>query len=215
MKHTGPSLTSIRSSLGAFQRLSSEELRARVTHAAPSLRRAAVTIALVRDEVGQLCFVLTRRASSLRSHGGQWALPGGRLEEGESPEQAALRETAEEVGLQLGPDAILGKLDDYISRSGFLITPIVLGSDRAERLIADPTEVARIYRVPLDALDVEEAPILYSIEESDRPVLCLPLLGDRVHAPTAAVLYQFLEVCLRGQVEARVAHYEQPVFAWR
>ena len=209
------SLEQVRAALASFRRLSSDEIASEVPHASGDLRRAAVAIALVRDEQGALCFVLTRRASGLRNHGGQWALPGGSLEAGEDPVEAALRETAEEVGLRLDGSAVLGRLDDYVSRSGFLITPVVLGSDRYEPLVPDPAEVAKAYRVPLEALDVPEAPILYEIEESERPVLCLPLLGDRIHAPTAAVLYQFLEVCLRQSNDTRVVHYEQPVFAWR
>lgn len=213
--HVDLSLDQVRAALEGFRRLSADEIAEQAPCPVDLPRRAAVTIALVRDDEGQLCFVLTRRASSLRKHGGQWALPGGRLDAGETPEQAALRETREEVGLRLEESAVLGRLDDYVSRSGFLITPVVVGTDLHEPLTPNPAEVAKAYRVPLAALDVPEAPILYEIDESDRPVLCLPLLGDRVHAPTAAVLYQFLEVCLRERVDTRVVHYEQPVFAWR
>jgi hypothetical protein len=73
-------------------------------------------------------------------------------------------------------------------------------------------EVARVHVVPLADLDV--APELVTIPESDRPVIRLPLLGGWVHAPTAAVVHQFSEVVLHGR-GTRVDHYEQPVFAWR
>ena len=80
------------------------------------------------------------------------------------------------------------------------------------RLEANPDEVAELYQIPLESLDV--TPRFIAIPESDRPVIQLPLVGHFVHAPTAAVLYQFREVALHGR-ETRVAHLEQPVFAWR
>jgi 8-oxo-dGTP pyrophosphatase MutT (NUDIX family) len=187
---------------------------ARCTHADAGLRPAAVALALLPDERGAPCFVLTRRAVGLRAHGGQWALPGGRLDAGETPAQAALRELEEEVGLELGPDAALGLLDDYPTRSGFTITPVVVWAGSEARLAANPEEVAAAYRVPLRELEREDVPHLRQIPESDRPVISIPLLGTHIHAPTAAILFQLREVALRG-VETRVAHYEQPVFAWR
>jgi hypothetical protein len=81
-------------------------------------------------------------------------------------------------------------------------------------LAANPAEVARIYRVPLTELARPGSPQFVSIPESDRPVIRYPILGSLVHAPTAAVLYQFMEVALLGR-ETRVAHLEQPVWAWR
>src|SRR5512145_1560688 len=66
----------------------------------------AVAVALLPDAQARPCFLITRRASGLRSHGGQWALPGGRLDPGESPQQAALRELEEEVGLALEGEGV-------------------------------------------------------------------------------------------------------------
>src|SRR5881397_2255965 len=85
-------------------------------------RPAAVAVVLLSDDAGRACFLLTRRAAGLRKHARQWALPGGRLEPGESAVDGARRELAEEVGLALDADAALGLLDDYPTRSGFLIT---------------------------------------------------------------------------------------------
>ena len=177
-------------------------------------RHAAVALALIGDREGRACFVLTRRAAKLRRHAGQWALPGGRLDPGETPAAAALRELQEEVGLATSEAQILGALDDYPTRSGFVITPIVVWGGAAPALEADPTEVAEIHRVPLDELDRPDVPQLRSIPESDRPVISIPLVGTQIHAPTAAILYQLREVVLRG-AGTRVDHYEQPVFAWR
>jgi 8-oxo-dGTP pyrophosphatase MutT (NUDIX family) len=177
-------------------------------------RAAAVAVTLVDDAAGRPCFVLTRRAPRLARHAGQWALPGGRVDPGESAVEAALRELAEEVGLAVGSDAVLGLLDDYPTRSGYVITPVVVWGGRDPALAHDPKEVAEVHRVPLAALLRPEVPRLRRIPESDRPVISIPLDVADVHAPTAAIVYQLREVVMRG-VATRVAHYEQPVFAWR
>jgi len=177
------------------------------------MRPAAVALVVVPDAAGQATVVLTLRAAGLRRHGGQWACPGGHLDPGETPEQAALRELEEEVGLALPPSQILGSLDDYPTRSGFVITPIVVWGSSAP-LRANPREVAGVYLIPLEDLLDPKSVILQSIPQSDRPVLALALLGTLVYAPTAAVLHQFAEVAVRG-CEMRVDGYEQPVFAWR
>ena len=182
--------------------------------AAAERRPAAVAIVLVADEDGRACFLLTRRAATLRAHARQWALPGGRLEPGETAEAAALRELHEEIGLEVGAEAILGRLDDYPTRSGFVITPVVVWGEGVAEPTLNADEVARVYRVPLDDLDRPVVPILIGIPESDRPVIQLPLLGTLIHAPTAAVLYQLREVVMHGR-GTRVDHFEQPVWAWR
>jgi 8-oxo-dGTP pyrophosphatase MutT (NUDIX family) len=182
---------------------------------APDGRRpAAVALVLLPDDLGRSCFLITRRAKTLRDHAGQWALPGGRIDEGESPERAVRRELEEEVGLTLGGDAVLGLLDDYGTRSGFIITPVVVWAERVADLVPNPAEVAGIFRVPLADLDLPDVPRLISIPESARPVIQLPLMGSLIHAPTAAVVYQMREVVLHGR-PTRVDHLEQPVWAWR
>jgi mutator protein MutT len=176
-------------------------------------RPAAVAVVVVPDEEGEAAVVLTLRASGLRRHGGQWALPGGRLDPGETPETAALRELEEEVGLNVPAGHLLGRLDDYPTRSGFVITPVVLWGSGAS-LRASPREVAGIHLVPFRELLDPESLVLQSIPQSDRPVLALSILNTQIYAPTAAILHQFAEVAVAGR-ETRVAHYEQPVFAWR
>src|SRR5581483_11819763 len=80
----------------------------------------------VAGTAGGPAVLLTRRASRLRAHAGQWALPGGRVDPGEEPVTAAFRELVEELDLRLDPSALLGVLDDYPTRSGYVITPFVL-----------------------------------------------------------------------------------------
>jgi mutator protein MutT len=198
------------------------EVRANLERFAP-LRRglpldgrkhAAVALALIRGDAGAACFVLTRRAAKLRNHAGQWALPGGRLDAGETPERAALREMHEEVGLALEESAVLGRLDDYPTRSGFVITPIVVWSGEHAELRPDPAEVAAVYRVPVADLARPGVPHLRRIPESERPVISIPLQGTHIHAPTAAILFQLREVALLGRA-TRVDHFEQPLFAWK
>jgi 8-oxo-dGTP pyrophosphatase MutT (NUDIX family) len=174
-------------------------------------KAAAVAVALVEDD-GGVGVLLTRRAARMRAHAGQWALPGGRTDGGESSVDAARREMHEELGVLVAADAVLGLLDDYPTRSGYVITPVVLWAGRVGDLTPNPDEVASVHVIPLADVDVDARFI--AIEESDAPVIQLPLFGTYVHAPTAAVLHQFREVGLHGR-STRVAHYEQPVFAWR
>lgn len=177
----------------------------------PELKQAAVAVCVtVRDAAP--CLLITRRAPRLRAHAGQWALPGGRREPGETAVDGALRELAEEVGLELRPECVLGLLDDYPTRSGYVITPVVCWAGPTGPLTGNEDEVAAVYQIPLADFDVE--PRLVSIPESDAPVIQLPLLGGYLHAPTAAVVHQFCRIACRGEVH-RVAHYEQPVWAWR
>jgi 8-oxo-dGTP pyrophosphatase MutT (NUDIX family) len=184
----------------------------RVAAGRPELKQASVAVCIMADETGD-SLLITRRAPTLRAHAGQWALPGGRLDAAETVEDAALRELAEETGLRLKPDVVLGSLDDYVTRSGYVMTPVVVwGGVAARELKGSASEVARVYRVPLADLDVE--PEFLAIPESPAPVIRLPLFDRYVHAPTAAIIYQFCQVALHGRAQ-RVAHFEAPVFLWR
>ncbi len=156
---------------------------------------------------------MTLRAAGLRAHSNQWALPGGRCDEGETPVEAALRELHEELGLELGPDDVLGLLDDYPTRSGYLITPVVLWADTRAAISANPEEVASVHRIALEAIEPDDAFDFIAIPESDRRVIRFRHFGQFIHAPTAALIYQFREV-LAGR-DTRVAELEQPVFAWK
>jgi 8-oxo-dGTP pyrophosphatase MutT (NUDIX family) len=181
---------------------------------APVLKRAAVAIALTRDEGGSgTAFLLTRRAAGLRAHSAQWALPGGRCDPGETQAQAALRELHEELGLRLDQDDVLGLLDDYPTRSGYLITPVVLWVSTRAAISPNPEEVASVHRIPLEAIEKRDAFSFTGIPESTRRVIRFRHAGQHIHAPTAALIYQFSEV-LAGR-DTRVVDLEQPVFAWK
>jgi 8-oxo-dGTP pyrophosphatase MutT (NUDIX family) len=180
----------------------------------PALKRAAVAVALTETEAaGGTALLLTLRASGLRAHSNQWALPGGRCDEGETPAQAALRELHEELGLELGAGDVLGLLDDYPTRSGYLITPVVLWAGTGAALSPNPDEVASVHRIALDNIEDVDAFSFTTIPESTRRVIRFRHAGQFIHAPTAALIYQFREV-LAGR-DTRVAELEQPVFAWK
>jgi 8-oxo-dGTP pyrophosphatase MutT (NUDIX family) len=166
------------------------------------------------DVSGGAAFLLCRRASRLNSHAAQWALPGGRLDPGETVVDAALRELHEEVGIELADSTVLGLLDDYPTRSGYVITPVVIwGGGRLDPHPA-PDEVVAVYRVGLHQLQREDSPRFITIPESPRPVVQIPLGNDLIHAPTGAVLLQLRWLGLEGRPDP-VDELEQPVFAWR
>lgn len=200
-----------------------------VRHAAPGPQRAAaVAVTLVEEGDGaQLAgiaaptqwsraaaLLLTRRSAVMSNHPGQWALPGGRIDTGETPQAAALRELMEEVGLQLAPADVLGTLDDFVTRSGFVITPVVVWGGSAPVLLANDAEVASIHRIPLAEFLRADAPWLDPSDEPGREILRMPVGDTWIAAPTAAILYQFREVCVAGRA-TRVAHFDQPLFARR
>lgn len=174
---------------------------------------ASVAVVVLPDEQGRAAVVLTVRAAGMRRHGGQWACPGGRRDPGESATDAALRELEEEIGLTLPPEHILGCLDDYPTRSGFVITPVVVWGLEAAELRLEPREVAAVHLVPVEELTPEKV-VLQPGPESGRPVMGLSLSLGLLFAPTAAVLHQFAEVAVHGR-DTRVDHFEQPRFAWR
>src|SRR5436190_15326645 len=176
--------------------------------------RGFVLTGSVAGTSGGPAVLLTRRVPTLRSHGGQWALPGGRVDPGEEPVDAARRELLEELGLDLGDEHRLGVLDDYPTRSGYLITPFVFWGGARPELVPNPLEVWSVHRIAFRELCRPDSPRFVTIPESDRPVIQLPIGGDLIHAPTAAVMLQFRRAAIEG-VSERVAGYEQPVFAWR
>jgi 8-oxo-dGTP pyrophosphatase MutT (NUDIX family) len=199
----GPDRAAIAANLASFRRIGVSRAR---------LKAASVALCVVASG-DAYSLLITRRAASLRAHAGQWALPGGGSDPGESAQDAARRELHEETGVSTGPGDVLGILDDYVTRSGYRITPVaVWGGPVSPAMRGPASEVAQIHVIPLADLDV--APRLLRIPESDAPVIQLPLLGRYLHAPTAAIVYQFCQVALHGRT-VRVTHFEQPVFAWK
>jgi len=210
-----------------------ERIRANLAAFVPRLarqevRRAAVAVTVVDAGHGAdlpgftrhdhwhaaPALLLTRRSASLRHHPGQWAFPGGRVDPGETPVDTALREMHEEVAVKLSPDVVLGRLDDFLTRSGFLMSPVVVWGGPHLDTWPNPQEVASVHRIPLEEFLREDSPRLDPAADGEHPVLRMPVGDDHIAAPTAAIIYQFREVCLLGR-STRVAHFEQPRFAWK
>ncbi len=140
--------------------------------------------------------LLTRRLDALSTNPGQLALPGGLTDRWESAPGAARGRLADNLGILLPSGSVLGLLDDYLTHRGVVITPVVLW---AGHRVPAPDVLAVSYA----ELDVE--PMFVASAESDRPVIRLPLHGEWLHAPTAAILHQFREVVLHHR-RTRVAH---------
>ncbi|WP_433712251.1 NUDIX hydrolase [Nocardia sp. CA-084685] len=193
----------------------------------PGIRRAAVLLCVVAVD-GPPSVMVIRRAYRGRN-AGQWALPGGRVDDGETVEQAAIRELHEELGLTASQADLLGRLDDFPAASGFVITPIVAALNDASELRPSPDEVHSVHRVDLARLAADDVPhwvhpndaVRQKDLRGDAPSVNsdgLGLLQMRlaenmtIHSPTGAMLWQFREVILLGRdpAAARIAHFAQP-----
>ncbi len=186
-----------------------------VLRADTTARQAAVALTITHGDTPDdgAALLLTRRASKMSTHPGQWALPGGRVDDGETAEEAARRELLEELGVDLGPEACLGRLDDYTTRSGTVIQPFVYWIGGRPALVPNPAEVASIHRIPVAEFDYPGSPELLDGPDEGRPIIRVYLNGRRIHAPTGAVLHQFWEVAVNGRW-TRVAHFDQPSWAY-
>lgn len=175
------------------------------------LRRAAVAVMAGFDGTAP-AVLLTRRSARLRGHAGQWAFPGGRLDAGETPLEAAIREAREEVNARLDEARhLLGRLDDYETRSGYVITPFVFWHPLGA-LTPNPDEVASLHPIRFEAVAGGRPAEFLPGPDPARPILRLHLGAHDIHAPTAAILHQFHHVALEGR-DTRVAHLDQPDWA--
>jgi len=171
--------------------------RAPKTLAADGFKQAAVLVPIQEREDGEH-LVLTQRTETLNSHGGQVAFPGGKIEPDDSgAEQAALRETHEEIGLAAGDVRVLGQLDQIIASSGYIVTPFVGVVPAAYEFRLNPREAAALFSVPLRALLSEGClvvePRLYPPERRD-PIYHFYYEGWDIWGATARIILQLLEV---------------------
>jgi len=124
---------------------------------APQHRRAAVLMPLVRDG-DRWSLLLSRRSANLAAHSGQIAFPGGSVDAGETPEDAAVREADEEVGIRSDAVELIGRLDDVISNTGFLVAPFVGVVNGPIEYVLHRAEVDEVFEVPIEAMLVPEQP---------------------------------------------------------
>ena len=176
-------------------------------------RRAAVAIVLSAQE-GELTYLLTRRALTMRRGAGNYALPGGNLEPGEDAVTAAIRETSEELGVAITPREALGMLDDFLTLGGHIVTPVVFWSDETLSLNPDPTEVDRAWFEPVERLNHPDSPMSEDHPDGGEPILRMFADDNWINPPTAAWLYQFREVGLHGR-HIRVGMIGQPEWTAR
>lgn len=128
---------------------------------APQHRRACVLVPLIRNGAGW-SILFTRRAENLAAHGGQISFPGGSVETGEPLEAAATREAQEEVGIPPHRVELIGRLDDVITHSGFLVAPFVGVIHEPIEYVMQEAEVVEVFEVPLEALlDVRNPEVRY------------------------------------------------------
>jgi 8-oxo-dGTP pyrophosphatase MutT (NUDIX family) len=159
--------------------------------------RAASVLLTLLERPGGLTVLFTERAAHLKDHAGQISFPGGRIDERETAVDAALREAHEEIGLDPAYVEVLGALDDLLTGTGFLITPVVGYVASGEFVAApDPTEVASVFEVPLDFI-CEPASIIETYRDrlgTRFRTYELRHDGYRIWGATAAILVSFRDL---------------------
>ena len=165
------------------------------------LREAAVLVPIVERPEG-LTMMLTQRTDHLDHHPGQISFPGGHIEDDDaSPEDAALREAEEEVGLERTHVEIIGRLDQYVTRTGFSITPIVGLIDPSHSVSADEFEVADIFEVPLafllDANNHRRDSRIY--KGTKREFYAMPFGDYYIWGATAGMIRNLYDVLIEEQ----------------
>jgi len=159
--------------------------------------RPSAVLCPLFEEDGAARVILTRRSSALRSHTGQVSFPGGRLDEGEEPVAAALREATEEIGLDPTVCEILGELSPLVTiSSGAAITPFVGALPGRPKLFPNPAEVDRVFDVALSDLvhaDVYHEEV-WPMPGGNRSMYVFELDGDTVWGATARMLTELLDL---------------------
>lgn len=164
--------------------------------ASEGTRAAAVLVPLVQREGGPRV-MLTRRTDHLHHHAGQISFPGGRLEDGDDgPVACALRETVEETGLDPRHVTVVGLLDDYVTVTGFRVTPVVGLVQPPFTLSPDPFEVAEVFEVPLAFLldPVNHQKVARTVNGKPRPYYAIPYESYYIWGATAGMLMNLYNV---------------------
>jgi 8-oxo-dGTP pyrophosphatase MutT (NUDIX family) len=173
--------------------------RERETLEFSGFRKAAILVPLLQTE-GHYELLFTVRASHLLNHAGQISFPGGRLDDGESIEEAARREAFEEVGLELPPSSVLGFLDDVPSPARYVVTPVVAVIEKPSSFVLNHDEVEEMFTVPLMALTQLEPRAEERVLEGRRRVIYFYPYRERlIWGLTGNVLRNLLEVLRSGQ----------------
>jgi 8-oxo-dGTP pyrophosphatase MutT (NUDIX family) len=162
---------------------------------APEQRRACVLIPLIRSR-GSWSLLFTRRAENLAAHSGQIAFPGGAVEDGESLPEAAIREAQEEVGIPPARVELIGRLDDLITNSGYLVAPFVGVIHEPIEYVMQESEVVEIFQVPVDALLDPAKPEVRYVSFRDRkfPAYFYPYEQYEIWGLTGRMLKAFLDI---------------------
>lgn len=174
-------------------------VRPAIEISAPKLKRAAVLILLVPEGDGW-CLLFSRRSKNLAAHSGQIAFPGGGVEKDESLEAAAVRETHEEVGIASERVELIGRLDDLVTHSGFLVAPFVGVVDQRIEYVLQATEVDEVFEVPIEALLRPEQPEVRYVDFRDQryPAYYYRHEQHEIWGLTGRILKHFLDFVWRS-----------------
>ena len=166
---------------------------------APQYRRACVLIPLVRSN-GDWSILVSRRSPHLAAHSGQIAFPGGAVEEGEALEAAAVRETEEEVGIPPARVELIGRLDDLITNSGFLVAPFAGVIHELIDYVLQESEVEEVFEVPMGALLQPSQPeVRYvSFRQRQYPAYFYRYERYEIWGLTGRILKAFLDLVWRA-----------------
>ena len=165
-----------------------------------ALRPAAVLVPLIDHPPGHpygMTVLLTQRTAHLTAHAGQISFPGGRIEAHDpDPESAALRETEEEIGVPRDRVSVIGRLDTYLTGTGFEITPVVGIVTPPFPISIDPFEVEEAFEVPLSyILDPRNHQRVERQSGAHRRIFyVLPYEGRNIWGATAGILVNLAEV---------------------